>query len=94
MIHFIRPNGKSEKLRWTDQHPSSHYGLGVLLRGHGGRILDGATFKSLALWCGAKIVCGDERERRRVAGALAYGALGLPDGKLEIQNQKKEKPKP
>lgn len=83
MIRLHHPDGRTEKLRWTDQHPASHYGLGVILRGHGGDILDGAGFRALAR-AGAKITCSDDRERRRVAGALAWKLLDLPDGKLEI----------
>lgn len=83
MIRLIHPDGKIERLRWTDQHPASSYGLGVILRGHGPDILDGAGFKWLAAQ-GARIECTDERERRRVAGALAWGALGLDDGILKI----------
>jgi hypothetical protein len=41
-------------------------------------------FKALADQ-GAKITCSDERGMRRVAGALAWGALGLADGFLEIE---------
>lgn len=83
MIRLIHPDGKIEKLRWTDQHSMSSHGLGVILRGHGSGILDGVRFKSLAAQ-GAKITCSDDREMRRVAGALAWGALGLADGLLEI----------
>ena len=83
MIRLVHPDGKIEKLRWTDQHSMSSHGLGVILRGHGSGILDGVRFKSLAAQ-GAKITCSDDREMRRVAGALAWGALGLADGLLEI----------
>ena len=86
MIRLIHPDGKSEKLRWTDQHAASSHGLGVVLRGHGAGILDGMRFKSLAA-TGAKITCSDERELRRVAGALAWGALGLDDGILEVEKK-------
>jgi hypothetical protein len=84
VIRLIYPDGKIEKLRWTDQHPASSYGLGVVIRGHGAEILDGMMFKALADQ-GAKITCSDERGMRRVAGALAWGALGLADGFLEIE---------
>jgi hypothetical protein len=83
MIHLTHPNHPPQKLRWTDQHPASSYGLGVLLRGHGGEILDGATFKKLTE-DGYKIICSTDMERRRVAGALAWGALGLDEKFLEI----------
>lgn len=84
MIRLLHPDGRAEKLRWTDKHPASHYGLGVVLRGHGGRILDGVNFKLLAV-AGAKIICSDDRERRRVAGALAWPALGFPETFLEVR---------
>ncbi len=84
MIRLIHPDGKIEKLRWTDQHPASSYGLGIVLRGHGATILDGAGFCAMAAG-GAKITCSDDRELRRVAGALAWGALGLDDGILEVE---------
>lgn len=84
MIRLVHPDGKIEKLRWTDQHSMSSHGLGVVLRGHGSEILDGVGFRAMAMG-GAKITCSDEREMRRVAGALAWGALGLEEGLLEIQ---------
>ena len=64
------PKGGIERLRWTDQHPSSRFGLGVILRGHSGDVLDGKTFESLAS-DGARIECSSDLECRRVAGALA-----------------------
>lgn len=83
MILLHHPDGSTEKLRWTDQHPASHYGLGVVFRGKKGAILDGAGFRLIAE-SGGWIECGDDRERRRVAGALAWGMLGLHDGKLKV----------
>lgn len=59
-----------EKLRWTDQHPASHYGAGVLLRGKSGDLLDGAQFRALRDAFGAWI---ETDQPERVARAL-----GLP----------------
>ncbi len=84
MINLIHPDGRREKLRWTDQHAASSYGLGVVLRGaRGAEILDGAAFGALAA-VGARIECATDLDRRRVAGALAWVALGLPDAALTV----------
>lgn len=84
MIHLMYPDGQRVKLRWTDQHASSSYGLGVVLIGpRGTEILDGATFGALAA-DGARIECDTDLERRRVAGALAWAALDLPDDALVV----------
>lgn len=83
MIRLTHPNHPPERLRWTDQHPASSYGLGVVLRGHGREILDGARFKALSA-DGWRIECSTDLERRRVAGALAWGALGISDDLLKI----------
>jgi len=32
-------------------------------------------------------MCSDDRERHRVAGALAWGALGLPENLIEIEGE-------
>ncbi len=84
MITLIHSDGRREKLRWTDQHAASSYGLGVVLRGtRGAEILDGVGFAALAAQ-GARIECGSDLDRRRVAGALAWAALGLPDASLTV----------
>lgn len=83
-IHLINPDGRRERLRWTDQHPLSSFGLGVVTRAKSGIPLDGAAFAAMAAQ-GARIVCSTDIERRRVAGALAWAALGLPQEALQVQ---------
>jgi len=84
MISLVSPTGRRERLRWTDQHPLSSYGLGVVLRAKSGVPLDGAHFAILALE-GWRIECDTDLERRRVAGALAWAALGLPNDALVVR---------
>jgi hypothetical protein len=87
MAILISPSGCEEKLRWTDQHPASRYGLGVVLYGTRSLVLHGAQFRAYANK-GAVIVCADDHERRRVAGALAWGVLAIGDNKLIVRNEK------
>jgi hypothetical protein len=75
VIRLLQPNGASERLRWTDQHPESSFGLGIVLRGNTGAILTGLEFTYLAKE-GARIECGSDLERRRAAGALGLSLLG------------------
>jgi len=85
MIRLISPAGRRERLRWTDQHPLSSYGLGVVLRAKSSVPIDGATFAALAR-DGWRIECDTDLERRRVAGALAWAALGLPAEALVVRH--------
>jgi len=85
MIRLVSPDGCRERLRWTDQHPLSSYGLGVVLRAKSSIPLDGATFAYLAR-DGWRIECDTDLERRRVAGALAWAALGLPAEALAVRH--------
>lgn len=87
MIRLVHPNNAPVKLRWTDQHAASSYGLGVMLRGHGGEVFDGATFAGMAA-DGWRIECSTDLERRRVAGALAWAALGLSPDVLRVTEGK------
>jgi hypothetical protein len=57
------------RLRWTDHHPASHYGLGVLLD-YKGECFDGFMFKHLRDMIGAWITTDDPPR--------IYGALGIP----------------
>lgn len=86
MITLMSPTGRRERLRWTDQHPLSSYGLGVVLRAKSSVPLDGATFAYLAR-DGWRIECDTDLERRRVAGALAWAALGLPTNALLVRQE-------
>jgi hypothetical protein len=86
MIRLISPTGRQERLRWTDKHPLSSYGLGVVLRAKSSIPLDGATFAYLARG-GWRIECDTDLERRRVAGALAWAALGLPTSALLVRQE-------
>jgi hypothetical protein len=83
MIVLVSPTGRRERLRWTDKHPLSSYGLGVVLRAKSSIPLDGAAFALLAL-DGWRIECSTDLERRRVAGALAWAALDLPNEALKV----------
>jgi len=85
MIHLISPSGRRERMRWTDKHPLSSYGLGVVLRAKSSVPMDGATFAALVR-DGWRIECGTDLERRRVAGALAWAALGLPAESLAVRH--------
>ncbi|MBE0436923.1 MAG: hypothetical protein IBX56_14095 [Methylomicrobium sp.] len=65
-----------ETLRWTASHPASNYGLGVLLRGKSGEILDGKSFAALVHNFGAWIETDSEDTSRRVHNALVTAATG------------------
>ena len=79
----MSPTGRRERLRWTDQHPLSSYGLGVVLRAKSSIPIDGAAFAALARE-GWRIECSTDLERRRVAGALAWAVLDLPEEALKV----------
>lgn len=73
---------ETEALRWTTEHPASSHGIGVLLRGKSGDILDGRTFAALAHAFGAWIECDSADAKRRVENALVTAATGLDDAIL------------
>lgn len=75
MIHLVSGDGTRERLRWTDQHGASRFGLGVVLRGNTGETLSGLEFLQLVR-AGVRIECGSDLERRRTAGALGLAMLG------------------
>jgi hypothetical protein len=85
MISLISPTGRRERLRWTDKHPLSSYGLGVVLRAKSSVLIDGATFCGLVR-DGWRIEFSTDLERRRVAGALAWAACRLPAEALVVRN--------
>jgi hypothetical protein len=71
--------GHSAGLEWTDEHPASHYGLGVLLlrpapgsRLRDGQLLDGESFRSWRDSFGHRIEATPEGCRRVIL------ALGVP----------------
>lgn len=68
-----------ETLRWTTDHPASHYGTGVLLRGKSGELLDGRSFAAMATAFGAWIECDSGETKRRVENALVTAATQLDD---------------
>jgi len=68
-----------ETLRWITDHPASHYGAGVILRGKSGEILDGRSFEALAKHFGAWIECDSARTKHRVELALVTAASQLDD---------------
>lgn len=68
-----------EVLRWTTDHSASRYGIGVLLRGKSGDILDGRAFAALANSFGAWIECDSADTKRRAENALVTAATGLDD---------------
>lgn len=66
-----------ETLRWTTDHPASSYGIGVLLRGKSGEILDGRSFQAMVKNFGAWIECDSADTKRRVENALVTAATEL-----------------
>lgn len=74
-----------ETLRWTADHPQSSYGIGVLLRGKSGEILDGRSFQAMAKAFGAWIECDAEETASRVRRALVTAAMGLDDAVIVAQ---------
>lgn len=66
-----------ETLRWTTDHPCSSYGIGVLLRGKSGEILDGRSFEAMHKAFGAWIECDSADTKRRVENALVTVATEL-----------------
>ena len=66
------PGERPRALRWTDRHPQSSYGNGVLLYRKSDAILDGFTFRLLRDGSGAWLETTDPDRARR--------ALGLPLG--------------
>jgi len=68
-----------ETLRLVVDHPASSRGVGVLLRGKSGEILDGRSFETLAKSFGAWIECDSETTKHRVEIALVTIATGLDD---------------
>ena len=59
----------SVSLRWTDRHPQSHYGGGVLLYGKSSDIFDGQAFRAARDHFGAQFVYSGI-DRRKICGAL------------------------
>ncbi|MDW0819992.1 hypothetical protein P2I54_14165 [Mannheimia haemolytica] len=68
-----------ETLRWTADHPSSSYGMGALLRGKSGEILDGKSFAAMVHAFGAWIETDSEDTSRRVHNALVTAATGTEE---------------
>lgn len=68
-----------ETLRWTTDHPSSSYGIGVILRGKSGEILDGRSFQAMVKGFGAWIECDSPSTKLRVENALVTAATELDD---------------
>lgn len=72
-----------ETLRLTTNHSASSYGIGVLLRGKSGEILDGKSFQTMQEAFGAWIECDSADTKRRVENALMMNGTGL-DGAISI----------
>lgn len=87
MIRLTYPDGRSVPLRWTDQSSASSHGLGVLMRRRSSQVIDGAYFAQMVREEGARIVCTDEHEARRCAGALGFAALGLPESVIAVERE-------
>ena len=68
-----------ETLRWTADHPASNYGMGVLLRGKSGEILDGNYFAAMVHTFGAWIETDSEDSSRRVHNALFTAATSTEE---------------
>ena len=76
----------SETLRLVTDHPASSYGIGVLLRGKSGEILDGRSFHALNQAFGAWIECDSDKTAQRVRNALVTAATGLDDAVKDEKN--------
>ncbi|MDW0915719.1 hypothetical protein P2J98_14165 [Mannheimia haemolytica] len=63
----------------TADHPSSSYGMGALLRGKSGEILDGKSFAAMVHAFGAWIETDSEDTSRRVHNALVTAATGTEE---------------
>lgn len=68
-----------ETLRWTTDHPASSHGIGVVLRGKTGEILDGRSFQALAKHFGAWIEVDSALTKQRVENALVTAVTELDD---------------
>ena len=66
-----------ETLRLVTDHPASSYGIGVLLRGKSGEILDGRSFQAMHKAFNAWIECDSADTKRRVENALVTAATEL-----------------
>jgi hypothetical protein len=84
MIRLISPDGRRERLRWTDRSQHSRYGIGVVTRAKSSIPIDGPSFVSMALQ-GWRIECDSNIECRRVAGALALAAIYFPAGSIVVR---------
>lgn len=69
----------SKRHRATTEHPASSYGLGVILRGKSGEILDGRSFVALVKHFDAWIEVDSDRTKKRVENALVTLLAGLND---------------
>jgi hypothetical protein len=72
------PGRKAIKLKWTTEHPASHYRLGVMLYPDE-EMLDGFNFRMMRDGQGAKIVTTDPEKVCR--------ALGIPTGEAGIEKE-------
>lgn len=68
-----------ETVRLTTQHSMSNHGIGVLLRGKSGELLDGHSFAAMHNGFGAWIECDSADTKRRIENALVTAATGLDD---------------
>lgn len=75
-----------ETLRWTTEHAASSRGLGVILRGKSGELLDGKSFEALAKHFGAWIEVDSDRAKSRVENALVTAVTELDDRIRVVQS--------
>ncbi len=68
-----------ETLRWTTDHSGSSHGIGVLLRGKSGEILDGRSSQAMHTAFNAWIEVDSKRTKQRVENALVTAITGLDD---------------
>lgn len=68
-----------ETLTWTEEHPASNYGLGVILRSDGETLIDGLAFAQITYTYDAWIEVDSEDTWRKVNNALATGATQCQD---------------
>lgn len=81
MITLVHPDGRREKLRWTDQVDTAG-GHGALVGVAGGARLLGAPRAERLVQCGARFECETQLEMSRVADALDWHGRGLPASAL------------
>lgn len=79
------PGERSRALRWTDKHPQSSYGHGVLLYRNTADILDGAAFRAMRDGRGAWLETDQPKRARSALGLMETESLGAPPASHKAQ---------